>query len=86
MYCFVQTSHCNYTSFRSVQCDAEYYALIQKYNVQQYFNVPQNHFAYIHKVLSLSGECDRIRVINLMSVCFYIKLQSAEANIEPIDF
>lgn len=89
VYRSVQISHCDCTSFCAARCNAQYFALIKKYNVHPYFNIPRNLCAYIYKILSLSDEYDIVEIKNLISVCFYIKVKSTEAYIEyimePID-
>ncbi|KAF7988891.1 hypothetical protein HCN44_007201 [Aphidius gifuensis] len=90
VYCFTQTSACECAFFCLPECRAQYFAVIQKCNVNCRFNAPGNQFSYIYELTSLDEEYDIIRIENLITVCFNIEIkprvtEKCQYIIGPVD-
>lgn len=83
VYCYIQVSNCLCKSYCNNECRAPYYAIITKCNITSKFH-SQNGTSRIFQFV-LTENAVAVEVRNLICVCFYVKIETLEYVIEPIN-
>ncbi|KAF7998455.1 hypothetical protein HCN44_010024 [Aphidius gifuensis] len=80
IWAFIKISNCNCRAFCNDHCNAHYYAVIKKCNFSAVFRIPEVNLSRIY-ACTISNDVIAIDVKNIISVCFYMKIEYNNNNL-----